>query len=109
VTGPRAGSDRPQFEIALAGAGEVRLTGRLDAMHSAEAQAFLSSIEPPRLIDLARLEFIASAGLGVLMVVQKRATLAGVTNTLANANPTIRNVLRHAGFEPLFRIVDTNA
>jgi anti-anti-sigma factor len=109
MTRTPADNDGPRFEIAHAGTDAVRLTGRLDALHSAEAEAFFAGIEPPRLIDLARLEFIASAGLGVLLVVQKRATQAGATITLANANPTIRNVLRHAGFERLFRIVDASA
>jgi anti-anti-sigma factor len=109
MTSPPAGNDPPQFEIALAGADEIRLAGRLDALHSEEAHAFFARMDPPRLIDLTRLEFIASAGLGVLLVVQKRATRAGATITLANANANIRNVFRHAGFERLFRIVDASA
>jgi anti-anti-sigma factor len=103
------GTDQPQFEIALAGAEEIRLGGRLDALHSEEARAFFALQDPPRLIDLARLEFIASAGLGVLLVVQKRATQAGTTITLANVNANIRNILRHAGFDGLFRIVDASS
>jgi len=109
MTSASGGNDQPQFEIALAGADEIRLAGRLDAVHSEEARAFFARIDPPRLIDLARLEFIASAGLGVLLVVQKRAMQAGATITLANVNANIRNVFRHAGFESLFRIVDASA
>ena len=109
MTRPPPGADRAQFEIALAGADEIRLAGRLDAIHSEEARAFFARMDPPRLIDLARLEFIASAGLGVLLMVQKRATQAGATITLANVNANIRNVLRHAGFDRLFQIVEASA
>jgi len=102
------------FEIALADAGEVHLVGRLDAAHCEIARDFFAGmfagvfagVDGPRVMDFARLEFISSAGLGVLLMVQKRVMQTGGAITLVNVNENIRNVFRHSGFDRLFQILD---
>ena len=55
------------FEIRLGDKGEVVCEGRLDASNAAKAQAFLDALAAPDVVDMARLEYISSAGLGVLL------------------------------------------
>jgi anti-anti-sigma factor len=91
------------FEIHLGGAGEVVMAGRLDATQCDAALQFLNALAEPRVIDLARLEYIASAGLRVLLLTQKRARGSGAGLMLINVRPQIHDIFRYAGFD---RIID---
>ena len=91
------------FEIQLGPAGEVVMAGRLDATQCDTALRFLNDLPAPRVIDLARLEYIASAGLRVFLLTQKRVKAAGAGLTLVNVNPQIHDIFRYAGFD---RILD---
>ena len=79
------------------------MTGRLDATHCDAALAFLSALPEPRVIDLAALEYVASAGLRVLLLTQKRAKASGSAIRLINVGPQIYDIFRYAGFD---RIID---
>jgi len=64
------------FEIQLGPAGAVMMSGRLDATQCEAALKFLDGLAAqaePRVIDLSRLEYIASAGLRVFLLTQKRS------------------------------------
>jgi anti-sigma B factor antagonist len=91
------------FEIQLGDAGEVVMAGRLDATHCDAALRFLDVLAQPRIIDLARLEYIASAGLRVFLITQKRAKSLGGGIKLINVNQQIYDIFRYAGFD---RIID---
>jgi anti-anti-sigma factor len=91
------------FEIQLGPAGEVVMAGRLDATRCDAALEFLNRLPEPRVIDLARLEYIASAGLRVLLLTQKRVKGAGGGLRLINVRPQIHDIFRYAGFD---RIID---
>ena len=91
------------FEIHLGAAGEVVMAGRLDATQCDAALRFLDSLPAPRVIDLARLEYIASAGLRVLLITQKRVRGAGAGLRLVNVSPPIHDIFRYAGFD---RVID---
>jgi anti-anti-sigma factor len=91
------------FEIHLGAAGEVVMTGRLDATQCDAALQFMDRLAAPRVIDLAGLEYIASAGLRVLLVTQKRVKGAGGGLALINVRPQIHDIFRYAGFD---RIID---
>lgn len=79
------------------------MSGRLDATQCDAALCFLEALSVPRVIDLARLEYIASAGLRVLLLTQKRALGAGTAIRLINLRPEIHDIFRYAGFD---RIID---
>jgi len=91
------------FEIQLGAAGEVVMVGRLDSTQCEAALQFLNALPQPRVIDLARLEYIASSGLRVFLLTQKRVKVAGAGLTLINVSPQIHDIFRYAGFD---RIID---
>ena len=93
------------FEIRLGEDGEVVLSGRLDAAQCDRALQFLDALPAPRVLDLASLEYISSAGLGVLLKTQKRVMAAGAGLRLVNANKHIRDIFKYAGFDRIFEIV----
>ena len=92
------------FEIRLGDAGEVVMSGRLDAAQCDKAMEFLDSLPAPRVVDLAALEYISSAGLGVLLKTQKRVMASCQGVRLLNANRHIRDIFRYAGFDRIFEI-----
>jgi anti-sigma B factor antagonist len=92
------------FEIRLSEDGEIVLSGRLDAAQCAKAQAFLDGIENPRIVDMAALGYISSAGLGVLLRTQKRLMASGGGLKLVNVNSHIGDIFRYSGFDQIFEI-----
>jgi anti-sigma B factor antagonist len=95
---------KPGFEIRQGSAGEVVMSGRLDATQCDAALQFLSTLAPPRLIDLAELEYIASAGLRVVLLTQKRCKAAGTSVKLINVTAPVYDVFHYAGFDQILDI-----
>jgi anti-sigma B factor antagonist len=93
------------FEIGRGEAGEIVLKGRLDAAQCDKALQFMDSIADPRVVDFAGLEYISSAGLGVLLKTQKRVMQSGRGLRLVNVNKHIHDIFRYAGFDKIFEIV----
>ena len=93
------------FEIRLSEQGEVVMTGRLDAAQCDKALAFMDSVPAPRIVDLAGLEYVSSAGLGVLLKTQKRVMAGGQGLRLVNVNKHIRDIFKYAGFDRIFEVV----
>jgi anti-anti-sigma factor len=91
------------FEIQLGAAGEVVMAGRLDATQCDVALQFLYALAEPPVIDLGRLDYIASAGLRVFLITQKRVKGSGGGIKLINVNQQIYDIFRYAGFD---RIID---
>jgi anti-anti-sigma factor len=92
------------FQIHLGPAGEVVMAGRLDATECEAALEFLNGLSAPRVIDLAGLEYIASAGLRLLLVTQKRVRGSGSGLVLVNVRTAIHDIFRYTGFD---RIIET--
>lgn len=92
------------FEIGFNEDGEVVLTGRLDAAQAPAAQAFFERVEDGCVLDLAALEYISSAGLGVLLRAHKRLANAGGGLELRNVNAHIGDIFSYSGFDRLFVI-----
>ena len=84
----------------------MQLVGRFDASQVAAAKEALSSITTSGTLDLRELEYISSAGLGVLLMIQKRLGGSGEKLKLVNVNQHIRDILRYAGFDKIFQIED---
>ncbi len=84
--------------------GAVVLAGRLDAAQAPAAQSFLDGIEGAVTLDCTQLEYISSAGLGVLLKTQKRLLGAAGKLRLAGLKPHLRDVFVYSGFDQLFEI-----
>jgi anti-sigma B factor antagonist len=92
------------FAISQGPGGEVRLVGRLDASQCPKALEFLDAMPAPHVVDLTGLEYISSAGLGVLLKTQKRLMASGRGLRLVNASRHIHDIFRYAGFDKIFEI-----
>ncbi|MFH1942431.1 MAG: STAS domain-containing protein [bacterium] len=92
------------FEIKLEGNKEVRLRGRFDASQVEKATNALNQINESHTINFKELEYISSAGLGVLLATQKRLSEKGHKLKLIQMNNHIRDVFKWAGFDLVFEI-----
>ena len=92
------------FEIEMGTQGHVLMSGRLDTAQSAKAQAFLDSVPEATVLDFTDLDYISSAGLGVLLIVQKRVMKLGEVLRIINVNNHIHDVFRFSGFDKIFVI-----
>ena len=93
------------FEIRQGTNNEVVLTGRLDASQTEKARSFFLSLNESRTVDFAKLDYISSAGLGVLLAAQKKLSERGQSLKLINVNGHIRDVFHFSGFDQIFEIV----
>ena len=92
------------FDIQFNDSGQVVVSGRLDAAQAPRAQQFLDAISGGCVVDMAGLEYISSAGLGVLLSTHKRLMAGRAGLELVNVNPHIRDIFRYSGFDRLFVI-----
>ena len=92
------------FDIQFNDSGQVMVSGRLDAAQAPRAQQFLDAISGGCVVDMAGLEYISSAGLGVLLSTHKRLMAGQAGLELVNVNPHIRDIFRYSGFDRLFVI-----
>ena len=85
----------------------VNLEGEFDTAAAAEVdEMFRALIEKDKDIDVecAKLEYIASSGLRILLAILKRTKAAGHKLTLRNLNGDIVSVFKMTGFVDLFDI-----
>jgi anti-sigma B factor antagonist len=82
----------------------VVIAGRLDAAQSAVAQSFLDKVQGPVTLDCSGLEYISSAGLGVLLKTQKRLLAANGKLRLSGVNRHLRDIFQYSGFDRIFEI-----
>jgi len=92
------------LSIELGAPGTVRIAGRFDAAQCQTVQAYLDKLEGTVTLDCGRLEYISSAGLGVLLKTQKRLMAAGGKLRLTEVNRHLRDIFRYSGFDQIFDI-----
>jgi anti-sigma B factor antagonist len=92
------------LEISVGEAGEIVLSGRLDASEAMKAETFMTAVTESRSLDLQGLQYISSAGLGVLLATQKRLMETGHSLKLINVRGHIREVFHYSGLERVFEI-----
>jgi len=92
------------FEIRFEGEDRIRLVGRLDAAQADSATATLRRLQNSTVADFSELEYISSAGIGVILETYKRLHESGHSFRLTNLSPRIRNVFGYAGLDRVLRI-----
>ncbi len=92
------------FQIDIGEDGVVTAKGRLDAAHAPRAQEFLDQVAGHCVLDMGSLEYISSAGLGVLLRTHKRLMADGQSLRLVNVNSHINDIFTYSGFDKLFEI-----
>ncbi len=93
------------FSISSGNGGTIILKGRFDASQVDAARSFLNAVQDSQTVDCTHLEYISSAGMGVLLMTQKRLNPLGASLRFANLNPHIREIFRYAGFDKIFEIL----
>lgn len=92
------------FQIDSGDDGTVIVSGRLDAAQAPRAQEFLDNLQGACVLDMGQLEYISSAGLGVLLRTHKRLMGAGEGLRLVNVSKHINDIFMYSGFDRLFQI-----
>jgi anti-sigma B factor antagonist len=92
------------FEIEYGDGGDVMCRGRLDAAQCTKAEEFMDGLEGASTLDFEQLEYISSAGLGILLKTQKRLAGSGAGLKIINVNNHIYDVFRYSGFHAIFDI-----
>lgn len=92
------------FEINVLDDGLIKLSGRLDAAHAERAKAVLKSVNQSATADFADLDYISSAGLGVIVETYKRLHDSGHSLRLIRLTPRIRSVFTYAGLDKVLQI-----
>lgn len=92
------------FEIQVEEGGLVKLAGRLDAAQADRAKAALDTVKQSATLDLTDLDYVSSAGLGVIVQTFKRLRDLGLDFRLTNMKPRIRSVFVYAGLDRVLRL-----
>lgn len=92
------------FQIGFDEANRIVAEGRLDAAQAPRAQEFLDAVTEQCVLDLGKLEYMSSAGLGVLLRTHKRLMGDGGGLKLVNVNSHINDIFMYSGFDKLFEI-----
>ena len=90
--------------IEMGADGAVVLNGRLDAAQAAAAQAFLDKVQGLITLDCGQLEYISSAGLGVLLKTQKRLLASAGKLRLTGVSRHLQDIFAYSGFDRILEI-----
>jgi len=83
---------------------ELILEGRFDAAQVDKAREFFDGVSGAQVVDFEKLDYISSAGLGVLLATQKRLMGQGHGLKLVKVQSHIRDVFHFSGFDQIFEI-----
>jgi anti-anti-sigma factor len=97
------------LEITTREDGALSLRGRLDAGQVDKAHEAFEKLEGTVTLDLTEMNYVASAGISVLLRLYQRLDAGGHALRLANPTPHVRNIFRYAGLDQIMTIVDENS
>jgi anti-sigma B factor antagonist len=92
------------FDIRKADDGTIILSGRFDASQTGPAQALFDTVTGDATVDFSDLEYISSAGLGVLLGTHKRLSEKGGQLKLRGMKKLVRDVFRYSRLDTIFAI-----
>jgi len=82
----------------------IVVEGRLDASQAPAAQAFLDGVDGTVTLDCSRLDYISSAGLGVLLKTHKRLLAGSGKLRLTGVHSHLRDIFVYSGFDQILEI-----
>jgi anti-sigma B factor antagonist len=88
----------------------ITLDGSLDSGTASSVEADLERMVPEggmTVLDLSKMSYMSSAGLRVLLLVQRRAQASGARVALAGLPEDVREVMAATGFLDFFAVCDT--
>ena len=88
----------------------VSLDGELDSRTAAQTQHALAELVPQAdkiVLNLARMHYMSSAGLRVMLLVYRQANAAGVRLVLVDLPVNVREVMSATGFLDFFTVSDS--
>ena len=91
------------FDIQREGSA-IKMVGRFDAAQVRRAQEVLDEIDVSCVVDCSGLEYISSAGLGILLATYKRLHGNGHTIRLTNMRKLVRDVFRYSRMDTIFEV-----
>lgn len=84
----------------------ITMAGNLDTLAAEQADAQIKEVETnvtkPIVIDCTELDYVASAGLRLLIRIRKAASAMKQTVTLLNINANVKEVLSVTHFDRMF-------
>ena len=84
----------------------LKVIGRLDTNTSPDLEAALKLEDVKEVFfDFSELEYISSAGLRILLTVQKTMMSCGGKMTVSNANESVKSVFEITGCSDIFTII----
>jgi len=92
------------FDLRVEAEGIVKFSGRLDASAAEMAHDKLRALGGPMTADFSELEYISSAGLGLIIEIYKRLVSQGQSFRIVNLTPKVRNIFAYAGLDKFLRI-----
>jgi anti-sigma B factor antagonist len=92
------------FNIEMNQDGGIKISGRFDAAQVEKAKEVFNRVVVSCNVDFKDLEYISSAGLGVLLMTQKRLSDAGNALKLVNMSKHVKDIFQYAGFDTIFEI-----
>ena len=95
------------FDIKIIKPGEVVMSGRFDASHVDKARSVLEQVTGTADVDMKNLQYVSSAGLGILLAAQKRLSDKGHKLRLVNMSNHVKDVFQMTRLDTIFEIVDT--
>ncbi|MBF0370269.1 MAG: STAS domain-containing protein [Magnetococcales bacterium] len=85
----------------------IRVSGKFNfALHKKFREAYRHNLPGDIYrIDMARVDYIDSSALGMLLLLREHAGGDGAHVSITNCNPSVKKILEVAGFQKLFPII----
>jgi anti-anti-sigma factor len=88
----------------------VEISGRIDANSSALLQSAFDGMSEDLFkggfaLDFSAVDYISSAGLRVLLILQKKIKASGGSLSVRNLDSAVREVFDMTGFSAMFKII----
>lgn len=92
------------FRVERGDGGVLVLSGRFDAAAAEDALDTFRSVTQAATLDCTDLDYISSAGIGLIVETYKRLRENGMSLRLVHASPRVRNVFTYAGLDRIIPI-----